>query len=381
MRTGFLTSIALALVPFAAFAAPLGAPVNVTAAPPAAVQQFPFLAMTQETPFVVFNDDTSRAGLMVDGEPLAHPVALDVAVLRDGGAASIGSQSFGVSLQGDWMYGQRFDAAGNPTGSPTYIAMVDSRHTMRLGVGASTERYLVAWAIQSRVVGAIVDMNGNILEGNNAELAAGTFGRNVEAVKVASIGEEFLLVWETTGSEPWSTPCSLACPSDDREVHAMLVDRDGNPIKSTEKILAHGAGEPDVASNGIDDYFVVWTNVAGTISGVHVAKGAASVGNVKQLVASNGYGPRVAWDGAAYDFAYVDASDSQALRAVRLDAGDQVADVIGTPVLHQGVWPRQFAIAAQNGTIAVTYVDGARLVLASGSAAIPVTRTRAVRHH
>jgi len=252
---------------------------------------------------------------------------------------------------------------------------------MRLGVGASVDRYLVAWAIISRVVGAIVDMNGNILEGNNAELTPGTYGRNVEAVKVASIGDEFLLVWESTGDEPWSTPCTLACPSDDREVHAVVVDKTGVPIKSTETLLAHAAGEPDVVSNGVDDYFVVWTNVPGTISGVHIAKGAAAIGSVRQLVASRGYGPRVAWDGSAYDLAYVDASDSQALRAVRLNAADQVAAVIGTPVLHQGVWPRQFAIVGQDGTIAVTYVDGTRLVLASGNATIPVTRTRAVRHH
>jgi len=381
MRTRFLTVIALALAPLAAFAAPLGPPVNVTAGPPAAVQQLPFLTLTAKTPFLVFNDDTTRAGVMVNGQPLAHPVALDTTILRDGGAASIGNQSFGVWLQGDWMYGQRFDAAGNMTGSPSYIAMVDSRHTMRLGVGASVDRYLVAWAVSSRVVGAIVDMNGNILEGNNAELTPGTYGRNVEAVKVASIGDEFLLVWESTGEEPWSTPCTLACPSDDREVHAVVVDKTGAPIKSTETLLVHAAGEPDVVSNGVDDYFVVWTNVAGTISGVHLAKGAASIGPVRQLVASQGYGPRVAWDGSAYDLAYVDASDSQALRAVRLNAADQVADVIGTPALHQGVWPRQFAIVGQDGTIAITYVDGTRLVLASGNATIPVTRTRAVRHH
>lgn len=379
MRTGFLTSIALALAPFAA-SAPLGAPVNVTVNPPAAVQQLPFLSMTQKSPFLVFNDDTTRAGLMVDGQPLAHAVALDTVVLRDGGAASIGDQSFGVWLQGDWMYGQRFDAAGNMTGSPTYIAMVDSRHTMRLGVGASPDRYLVAWAVLTRVTASVIDTNGIILNGN-VESSSGTYGRNVEAVRVASAGDEFLLVWETTGSEPWTTPCSLACPSDDREVHIVVIDKDGNPIKSTERVLAHGAGEPDVASNGVDDYFVVWTNAAGTINGVHISKGATTIGSVKQFVANNGYGPRVAWDGAAYDLAYVDASASQSLRAVRLDAAGQVADVIGTPILHQGVWPRQFAIAAQGGTIAVTYVDGARLVLASGNATIPVTRTRAVRHH
>src|SRR5438309_2675394 len=195
MRTRFLTSIALALAPLVASAASLVTPINVTADPPAAVQQLPFLSLTHNAPFLVFNDDTTRAGLMMDGQPLAHPVALDTVVLRDGGAASIGDQSFGVWLQGDWMYGQRFDAAGTPTGSPSYIAMVDSRHTMRLGVAASADRYLVAWAIGSRVAGAIVDMNGSILEGNNAEITAGTFGRNVEAVKVASIGDEFLVVW------------------------------------------------------------------------------------------------------------------------------------------------------------------------------------------
>ncbi|HEY2091026.1 MAG TPA: hypothetical protein VGJ81_03995 [Thermoanaerobaculia bacterium] len=354
---------------------------NVTADPPAAVQQLPFLSMTHRSPFLVFNDDTTRAGLMVNGQPLAHPVALDATVLRDGGAASIGDQSFGVWLQGDWMYGQRFDAAGHMTGSPTYIAMVDSRHTMRLGVAASATRYLVAWAVLSRVTASVIDTDGNILFYGDAEVTSGTFGRNVEAVKVAAVGDEFLVVWETTGGEPWSTPCTLACPSDDREVHAVIVDQNGTPVPNTETVLAHGAGEPDVTSNGVDDYFVVWTNVAGKVSGVHISKGMASIGSVKHLVASDGYGPRVSWDGAAYDLAYVDATDSQALRAVRLDAGDQVADVIGTPVLHQGVWPRQFAIAGANGTIAVTYVDGTRLVLAAGNATIPVTRTRSVRRH
>lgn len=380
MRTGLLTSIALAFVPLAASGAPLGAPVNVTMNPPAAVQQLPFLSLTSNSAFLVFNDDTTRAGRMVNDQPLANPVALDTTVLRDGGAASIGNQSLGVWLQGDWMYGQRFDAAGNIVGTPAYIAMVDSRHTMRLGVGASTDRYLVAWAVLSRVTASIIDTNGNIVDGN-IETSSGTYNRNVEAVKVASIGDEFLVVWETTGSEPWSTPCSLACPSDDREVHAVVVDKDANPIKSTETILEHGAGEPAVTSNGVDDYFVVWTDVAGTISGVHISMGATTIGGVKQYVAANGYGPQVAWDGAAYDLAYVDGSSSQALRAVRLDAAGQVADVIGTPVLHDGVWPRQFGIAARSGTIAVTYVDGTRLVLASGPATIPVTRTRAVRHH
>ena len=380
MRTGFLTSIALFLAPLVSFAAPLGAPVNVTAGPPVSVQQLPFLALTHNTPFLVFNDDTTRAGLMVNGQPLAHPDALDTVLLRDGGAASIGDQSFGVWLQGDWMYGQRFDLAGNMVGSPTYIAMVDSRHTMRLGVGASNNRYLVAWAILTRVTASVIDTNGTILNGD-FEVTSGTNHRNVEAVKVASIGDEFLVVWETTTDEPWSTPCTLACPSDDREVHAVVVDKDGNTIKSTETILAHAAGEPDVASNGLDDYFVVWTNMAGVVSGVHLSKGMTSIGAVKQLVPSNGYGPRLAWDGAAYDLAYVDSATSQALRAVRLDAAGQVADVIGTPVLHEGVWPRQFGIAAQDGMIAVTYVDGLRLVIASGPATIPVTRTRAVRHH
>jgi hypothetical protein len=379
MRTLLLTSIALALVPSVAFSAALSAPVNVTVDPPASVHQLPSLSMTPHSMFLVFDDDTTRAGLMANGQPIAHPVALDTAQSRDTAAASIGEQSFGVWLTGDWIYGQRFDAGGTATGVPVYIAMVDSRHTMRMGVAGGTDRYLSAWAELTRVVGSIVDTNGNVLD-SNVPLAPGTYGRNVEAVKVAAIGNEFLMVWETTGDQPWETLCTLQCPSNDREVHALIVDQDGNPVSGTEKLLAQGAGEPDVVSNGKDDYFVVWTTVAGTISGVHVARGAASVSAVTTLVPANGYGPRLAWDGAAYDLAYVDAGDGQALRAVRLDHAGQVADVIGTPALHRGVWPRQFGIAANDGTVALTYLDGLRLVLASGKAVIPVTRTRAVRH-
>src|SRR5947207_2434439 len=133
MRTLSLISIVLALVPCVAFAASLGTPVNVTLDPPAAVQQLPFISMTPHSTFLVWNDDTTRAGRMVGSQPIAHPMALDTSQSRDAGAASAGDQSFGVWLRDDWIYGQLFDAAGNATGVPVYIAMVDSRHTMRMG--------------------------------------------------------------------------------------------------------------------------------------------------------------------------------------------------------------------------------------------------------
>jgi hypothetical protein len=380
MRTTSLISIAFALLPSIAFAAALSGPVNVTVDPPVTVQQLPFLSMTRNSTFVVWSDTTTSAGRMMTNRPIASPVVLDTVPYRDAGAASVADQSFGVWLQGDWIYGQYFNASGTPTGAPVYLAMVDSRHTMRMGVGAGADRYLVAWAAASRVLGAIVDTNGNIPNSNNMELDAGIYGRNVEAVKVASIGDEFLLVWETTGDEPWVTPCSLQCPSDDREVHALILDKDGNRVTGTERILADAAGQPDVVSNGTDDYFVVWTSVAGAITGVHISRGATSVGATESLVAANGYGPRVAWDGTAYDLGYVDTTDIQALRALRLDDKGRVRDVIGTPALHHGVWPRQFGLAALDGVVAVTYVDGPRLVISYGREGIPVTRTRAVRH-
>jgi hypothetical protein len=379
MRTASLTSIALALVPSVVFAAALSAPLNVTVDPPAIVQQLPFISMTRSSTFVVWSDTTTSAGRMMANQPIANPVVLDTVTYRDGGAASVGDQSFGLWLQGDWIYGQYFNASGTPTGAPVYIAMVDSRHTMRMGAGASADRYLVAWGALSRVLGSIVDTNGNIIN-SNMQVVGGTYGRNVEAVKVASLGDEFLLVWESTGDEPWVAPCSLQCPSDDREVHVLIIDKDGNPVPGTERLLGHSAGQPDVASNGTDDYFVVWNTVAGAITGVHVSRGATSVGATETLVAANGYGPRVAWDGAAYDLGYVDSTDIQALRAVRLDASGHVTDVIGAPALHHGVWPRQFGLAAKDGVVAVTYVDGTRLVISYGREGIPVTRTRAVRH-
>lgn len=379
MRTTSFTSIAFALVPSALFAAALSAPVNVTVDPPVTVQQLPFISMTRSSTFVVWSDSTTRAGRMMANQPIASPVVLDTVPYRDAGAASVADQSFGLWLQGDWIYGQYFNASGTPTGAPVYIAMVDSRHTMRMGAGASADRYLIAWAAASRVLGSIVDTSGHITNSNNMQLVGGTYGRNIEAVKVASIGNEFLLVWESTGDEPWVAPCSLQCPSDDREVHAVIIDKDGNPVSGTERLLGQSAGQPDVASNGTDDYFVVWSSVAGAISGVHVSRGATSVGATETLVAANGYGPRVAWDGTAYDLGYVDSTDIQALRAVRLDDNGRVTDVIGAPALHHGVWPRQFGLAAKDGLVAVTYVDGTRLVISYGREGVP-TRTRAVRH-
>lgn len=381
MRTPFSFLLACSFLAPVTFAATLSAPVNVTALTPieGTVQQMPSISLTPSSTFVLWDEDTTRAGRMLANQPISSSVAVDTTASRDGGAASIGEQSFGVWMQNDWMYGQIFDASGNRVGTPVYLALLDSRHTQRLGVAAGTDRYLVVWALQSRPVASLVDMNGRLIT-DALQISPGTYGRNVETIHIASLGDEFLVVFDTSPDEPWVNPCTAGCASGDRDVHMVVVSADGTPKPGSEKILATGAGMPDVASNGVDDYFVVWTGAqSGTMQGVHVARGGAVVGTPKTLVSANAWGPRVAWDGKAYDLAY-SMSPSQELHAVRLDANGSVSEQIGGDFVRAGVWPRQFGIAAQNGRVALTYIEGNRLVVRYGSVGSSLTRGRAVRH-
>jgi hypothetical protein len=103
------------------------------------------------------------------------------------------------------------------------------------------------------------------------------------------------------------------------------------------------------------------------------------VGTPATLVAADAWGPRVAWDGKAYDLAYSSAPD-QALRAVRLDATGNVTEQIGDAPIRTGVWPRQFGIAAHDGNVALTYVETDHLVVRYGKVGVTATRARAVRH-
>ena len=59
------------------------APVNVTVDPPAAVQQLPAVSMTPDSTFVVWDDDTTRAGRMMGEEPIARQFALDTTTSRE----------------------------------------------------------------------------------------------------------------------------------------------------------------------------------------------------------------------------------------------------------------------------------------------------------
>jgi hypothetical protein len=380
MRIITVLSISVSLS-VSTFAATLDKPVDVTASAPVAtyVQRSPSISMTPSSTFLVWDEDATRGGRMSGRKPMNVSTMLDTAISRDGGAASIGEQSAGVWLQGDWMYAQLFDADGNRTGAPAYLAMVDARHTSRLGVAAGNDRYLVAWPLQSRLVASTVDMTGHIVT-DALQLSGGTYLRNVETVHVASLGDEFLVVWDATPDEPWSTPCDVGCPGADHDVHMVIVGTDGLPKQGTERVLATSAAMPDVASNGNDDYFVVWTGAkSGIVQGVHIARGGSVAGTAVTL-ATDGWGPRVAWDGKAYDLAY-SHWPGQDLRAMRLDANGNASEVIGDATSIAGsVSPRQFGIAAQNGVVALTYIDTDHLVVRYGKVGVTVTRAHAVRH-
>jgi len=341
-------------------------------------ESMPALTLDGKGTVAIWNDSQSRAGRSVSSQPIGDAATLADGPYRDSGAASIGNESMVVWLRNDDLFGQRIGADGKAAGAPLDIGFVDSRHTQRIAIAASRDRYLVVWSISSRVVGSIIDANGQILE-FGIGMNAGEFGRNVERISLASNGDEFLMTWDASTSEPWTTPCALACPAEDRDVHAVIIGDDGHPRPETEHILATGAGDPDVASNG-RDYFVTWSRFDGGISGQSIAAGFAAAGDPVTITTHRDYGPHVAWDGVLYDVAWINADSGTVLQSGRINDNGVVLEPIPTG-FYTGFVSRDFDMTAGAGKVVFAIPTGGHLRLQYVSvSAISSGRVRAVRH-
>jgi len=325
-----------------------------------------------------WNDDASRAGRFASPQPIASTIQLADGPSRDSGAASIGNQSMVVWLRNDDLWGQRIGSDGKAIGDPIYIAFTDSRHTMRMAIGASRDRYLVVWAIQTRMLASIIDTNGQIID-FAIPLMNGEYGRPIERISITSNGSEFLVAWDASTSEPWVTPCTLACPADDRDVHAIIVGDDGHPRPETEHVLAAGAGDPDVASNG-HDYLVTWSRFGGGITAQTISAGFTSAGDPVTVSAGKDYGPHIAWDGSMYDVAWINADSGLVLDGVRISDTGRVGEALATGRAYAGFDSRAFDIAARDGKIVLAVPSEGHLRVQFLGVAPTVTRYRGVRH-
>jgi hypothetical protein len=183
-------------------------------------------------------------------------------------------------------------------------------------------------------------------------------------------------VWDESSDQPWVTPCAITCPSADRTVHAVVVGSDGFPKPSTEATLATSAGMPDVSWNG-SAFLAVWALLPnGGIAGRLIPPGSTS-GASRSLTTAGDFGPRIAWDGSAFDIAVV-RLDDQSLRVVRASAdGTAISDFSSGPVAFVSS-ARAFALNASDGTVIVAYESDDRIVMRR--AAVADIRSRAVRH-
>jgi hypothetical protein len=341
-------------------------------------EQLPSIGLDAKGTVAIWDDSTARAGRVPPAQPISDAAQLAEGPYRDSGVASIGSESMVIWLRNDDLWGQRIGSDGKPAGVPIYIGFTDSRHTQRVAIGASRDRYLVVWGISSRVIGSLIDANGQTIT-FGLSMTNGEFGRNVERISVASNGSEFLVVWDASTSEPWVDPCTLACPAEDRDVHAVIVKNDGTVRTETERILATGAGDPAVATNG-RDYFVTWTRFGGGLSGQSIGAGLASIGDPVAITTRLDYGPHLAWDGALYDLVWINADDGPLLSTARINDKGTIVETILTDA-YSGFLSRDFDVAASGGKIALAIPTEGHLRLQFVSVtAAPPSRGRLVRH-
>jgi hypothetical protein len=338
----------------------------------------PSLSIDDNGTVAIWDDAATRAG-RVSAMPISDATMLVSEQSRQTAAASIGSQTMVAWLHNDDLYAQLIGSDGKPVGPPIDIAFVDSRHTQRFAIAASRDRYLILYEATARVIGVILDANGKVLN-YFLQLSGGEYGRNVERISMASNGSEFLAVWDVSSAEPWVTPCTLVCPSDDREVRAVLIDDEGNPVPGTERTLSTSAADPAVATNG-SDYFVAWTRLGGGISGQTIGAGFASAGDPVTITTRQDYGPHLAWDGSLYDLAWINNDNGLALAADRINVGGNIVEPLLASATFTGFVPRDFDLAARDGRVIFAVPSAGHLRLQYVTVTPPPpARIRAVRH-
>jgi hypothetical protein len=381
-------SIILFLSALTASAASFGPELPLTPISPAgAAQELPHLSMPHNGTVALWNGGATYGGRIDDRQaiPASRALELDLVVHRDGAVASIGDESMAAWVEDDWVYVRRIGSDGNPIGDNFNLATVDSRHTMRMTIGASSRGYLVVWPVWTRILSTLLDAQGNLVswDTQQAQVTSGDYPLNVDKVAVASNGAEFLVVWEATLDEPWVTSCSLGCPNTDREVHAVIVGADGVAQPLTETVLATSAGMPDVVWNG-STYLVVWTVLPnGGIAGRQIAPGLASMGPVQTFSTQSDFGPAIAWDGTsdivAFARAGLTSQDPAALMAIRVGA-DGAASPVSASALFTGALPRQYALAADGARVAIAYTNAGRIDIRYYDAGSGPARVRSVHH-
>jgi hypothetical protein len=342
-------------------------------------EALPSLAIDDNGVVAIWDDTATRAGRVNAMQPISDATTLVGEQSRQTAAASIGNQTMVAWLHNDDLFAQIIGSDGKPVGPPIDIAFVDSRHTQRFAIAASRDRYLILYEAASRVIGAILDANGKVLN-YFLQLSGGEYGHNVERISIASNGSDFLAVWDVSSAEPWVTPCTLVCPSDDREVRAVLVDDEGNPVPGTERTLSTSAADPAVAANG-RDYLVAWTRLGGGISGQTIGAGFATVGDPVTITIRQDYGPHLAWDGTLYDLAWINNDNGLALAADRIKATGNIVEPLLTSTTFIGFVPRDFDLAARDGKVILAVPAGGHLRLQYVTVTPPTpARIRAVRH-
>jgi hypothetical protein len=368
--------LAVALNAAAVYGGAFSPATPLTPEPSMGAQQVPAIAITANGVVALWRDQATHVGFLNGDPPIADARAslLDPVPYRDAAAAALASESYVIWVENDWLYGFVMDANGDPRTNPRLLWEVDSRHTNRIAVTASNDRYLVVFNAWSKLMGFLIDRDGNVL--NFIDLIPGGGTRAVDRVAVASDGEQFLVVWDESSDQPWVNPCAITCPSADRTVHAIVVGSDGQPKALTETRLATSAGMPDVSWNG-SSFLAVWALLPnGGIAGRLIPPGTTT-GPSRSLTASGDFGPRIAWDGAAFDLA-VARLDDQSLRVDRVSAdGTVITDFSAGPIASVSS-SRAFALTANKGTVIVAYESGGRILMRR--ATVADARGRAVRH-
>ncbi|MBV9496826.1 MAG: hypothetical protein JOZ54_21470 [Acidobacteria bacterium] len=358
-------------------AATLGPATPVTAASPNGTHYAPSIALTANGMALIWRDNATHAG-STTSTSINTALNVDPTPYRDATIATIGDESYPVWIEDDWIYGFVLGSNGQPRTDRRLLAMVDSRHTQRIAVAAAADRYIMVWPVWTKLLAILIDRDGNILQGDTPLTLGGGQTRAVDKVAVAPSPDGFLVVWDESSDLPWESPCGVICPSGDRTVRAIKVGLDGQPKPETEMELATNAGMPDVVWNGTD-FLAVWANLPhGGVSGRHISANGATAGETINFSTGPDFGPKVVWDGSAYDMAYI-SNDGSALFGIRSSAnGSQISPLFDGPIGHPSS-ARGYSLSAHGSAVALAYENDGRIFLRRVSTEQMPGRVRAIR--
>ncbi len=148
------------------------------------------------------------------------------------------------------LFGQLLDSSGNKIGTEFQINTYTTGIQTRVGISSVGNNYMVAWISEEREIRAQLFNENGVKIGSERQI----YSNSVDSPNylfIAASNSKYLIAWSSHNAE-----------SGEMDVHACILDNDGNTIISEFKVNDYDTSEqfaPCVASDGTN-FMITWAS-------------------------------------------------------------------------------------------------------------------------